>query len=163
MDSDYFQRISVSLVLNSDLGLCVRSQPWDEFGVLALLQFGAQLVGVQMGNWVEFGGFVGGVPDHETLIPSSDILVSEFFLHGVVDFLTLLVHCDDDGCDSVIHTDSDIGVSDFFNGFSGDLFDVDLSSRVDFSENHTDVIFDCTFTCYFCVSILSEISIKDGI
>lgn len=156
MDSDNLELISISLVFHGDLGLCVGSQPWDDLLVLAFSESLAELIGVEMGDWVEFLGFGGRISDHESLVSGSDVFVFYVVLDdGIVDLLALLVDGHDDSGDSVVHSDVDIGITHFLNGFTGHLFDVNLCLRVNFSEYHTDVILNGAFAGDLGVLVLS--------
>ena len=46
---------------------------------------------------------------------------------------------------------------------SGDLFEVDFSFGMDFTEDHTNGVLDRAFTSNFGVGILSEAGIKDRV
>jgi len=108
-----------------------------------------------MGNRVEFFSFTSSISNHESLISSSNVFFFNIiFNNGIVNFVTLLVHCDNDSSDFIIHTYLNIIISDFFDCLSGDLFDVDISFRVNFTENHTNVIFDTCFASNFTFWIL---------
>jgi hypothetical protein len=68
----YWLDISIlTLVLDSDLSFGIRLQPGNNLFFETFPQPLAQHVGVQMGERHKFLTFVGGVPDHESLVASA--------------------------------------------------------------------------------------------
>lgn len=76
---------------------------------------------------------------------------------------TLTIHCYNDDCCLIIHSDFIWIVANFFNGLSCDLLEINFSLSMNLSKDHTDWVFDSTFTCNFGVWILSKASIKNWV
>lgn len=73
-----------------------------------------------------FSGFVGGVTNHETLISSTEIFNLIIFDYTLVNFGALDIHINNNGSVLKIHPSFNIGIADFFDGSSHNLFIIDL-------------------------------------
>ena len=116
-----------------------------------------------MGEGHVVGCLVTGVTDHQTLISGSDLLVFFVLMDTLGDFGWLFVNGNDYCCGFVIHSDFVGIISNFLNGLSGDLFEVDVSTCADLPENHADWVFDGTLACDFSVGVFFEAGVKDGV
>jgi hypothetical protein len=91
-----------------------------------------------MGEGHEVWCLVTRVTDHQTLVSSSDLLVFFVLMDTLSNLRGLFVNSNDYSCGFVIHSDFIGVISNFLNGLSGNLFEVDISTCADLSENHAD-------------------------
>ena len=126
-------------VLNDDLGLAVRSQPWD-LSVLPLDgHLLAELVGELMGQRMEsfLVPLVGGIAEHETLVTSADISFGLVGVDSSEDVCILGLDVGDYLAVCSIESDGLTGVADLGAHIAGDLLEVDLvSGHSGFSEKN---------------------------
>lgn len=111
----------------------------------------------------EFFGFISSVTDHEALVSGSNVELIFFEVNRLSDIGALFIDGDDDDGGFVIHTNVNGVVADFFNGLSGNLFEVDFGLSADFTEDHADAVFDGTFAGDFGFGVLGETGVKDGV
>ena len=117
------------LVLNDDLRFAVWSQPWDS----SVLSFDghllAQLVGKNMGVWMEGLSIplISGISEHESLITSTHILFGLVLMHRCGNIGILSVDINNNLAFVAIKTNILRGESNLSAGFSSNLLEVDLS------------------------------------
>ena len=111
----------------------------------------------------QFFCFIGSITNHQTLISSSNIKFVFLQMNWLGNIWTLTIHCYNNNCSFIIHSDFIGIITNLFDGLSGDLLEVNLSLSMNLSEDHTDGVLDCTFTCNFGVRILSETCVENGV
>jgi len=91
-----------------------------------------------VGEWHVVGGFVSCIPNHESLVASSDLLVLLVRVHTHCNLRRLLVDGNDDSCSFIIHSDLVGVIPHVLDGLAGDLLEVDLPCGADLAEDHAD-------------------------
>ena len=127
------------LVFNNDLRLAVGSEPWD----FTILSHDSHLLdnGVSKNMGVRVKSFrvplISSVPEHESLISSSHIVLVLFFMYSGGNFSALGMNIYDDVAVISIKADVVADESDLLANPSRDLLEVDLFSLdADFSEKN---------------------------
>jgi hypothetical protein len=153
-------------VLNDDLGLAVRSQPWD-LSVLPLDgHLLAELVGELMGQRMEsfLVPLVGGIAEHETLVTSADISIGLVGVDSSEDVCILGLDVGDYLAVCSIESDGLTGVADLGAHIAGDLLEVDLvSGHSGFSEKNNHSSFDRGLHGDLGIGVNSEACIDDAV
>ena len=117
-------------VLNDDLGLAVRSQPWD----LSVLSLDGHLLSELVGELMRQGmesflvPLVRGVAEHETLVTSADISVGLVGVDGSENIGILSLDVGDYLAVCSIKSDCLSSVANLGTNISCDLLEVDLVS-----------------------------------
>ena len=155
--------VSFSFVFDCDLHLSVGSHPSDDLLPTALFDSTNQFAAEIVGEWHKRFSLIRSIPDHESLITSTDFLFVLVDVDTLGDIWGLFVDGHDDSGSLVVHTNISRIVSYFSDGVSGNLFKVDFSIDSDLSENHADTVLDCSLTCNFGMGVLLKAGVKDGI
>lgn len=113
------------LVLHGDLGLGVRSEPGESSVPASVRHSLVQLVGEKVGERVQFGGFVGGIAEHETLVTSAQLLEGLLVVKTLSDIGGLLLNGNEDVAGLVVEALLGGVISDLLNGISDDGLVVD--------------------------------------
>ena len=111
----------------------------------------------------EIFSLVWSVTNHQTLVTCSDVLFLSVHMHSFCDFTRLLIKSHDDSASTVIHADISWFIANFFDGLSGNLFDIGLCFSANLSKNHANGIFDCGLACHHGVWIFRKTGIENWI
>lgn len=136
VDSEWHNSTVIVLVLNGDLGLGIRSEPWQASVTSGGGHGSVQLVGQLESEGEEFWGLIGGIAKHDTLITSSQLLESSFVVKTLCDIWGLLLNGDKDIAGLVVETLCRIIISNVLNGSSDHLLVVKLGLGGNLSEDH---------------------------
>lgn len=123
-------------ILNGDLGLGVRTDPWEGSIETSLLHGLVQLVGKQNGQWQELRGLVGGIAKHDTLVTGTELLESLLIVKTLGNIGGLLLNSDQDIAGLVVEALRRVIVTDILDGGTDDLLVVELGLGSDFTEDH---------------------------
>mmetsp|Transcript_50661 Transcript_50661/g.115108 ORF Transcript_50661/g.115108 Transcript_50661/m.115108 type:complete len:258 (+) Transcript_50661:645-1418(+) len=157
--------IRTRLVLHGHLRLPVRSHPRASPVLAHLRQLPSQLRGQGVGQWHQLGGLIRGVPEHVTLIPSTDVLdaLRPHTVHSLPDVRGLLLQLVQHLHGSVVQTLRGIIVPDLLAGVPHNLLVVHLRLRGDLTKHHHHTRLRARLASDAAVRILSQKSIHHSI
>lgn len=127
---------SIVSVLNGDLGLGIGPEP-RQLAALASIGHGlVQLVRKNDGQGQQFGGLVGGIAEHDTLVTSAELLKSLFVVETLGNVRRLLLNGDQHVAGLVVEALVGAIVANFFDGATNDLLVVKLGLGGDLTKDH---------------------------
>ena len=154
---------AVVCVLNSDLGLGVRAQPWDG-AVLAGVGHGlVELVGKEEGKGKQLGGLVGGIAEHDALVAGAQLLESLLVVQALGDVGRLLLNGDEHVARLVVEALVGRVVADVLDGAADDLLVVELGLGCDLAKDHDHAGFRSRLACDLGERVLLEARIENGV
>lgn len=153
----------IVLILNGDLGLGIRSEPWKRAVAAGSRHVGIQLMGENDSQGEELRSLVGGISKHNTLVTGTKLLESFFIVETLGNILGLLFNGDQDVTGLIVETLVGIIVSDFFDSTTNDLLVVKSGASGDFTENHNHTSLGGSLTSHLGEGVLSQAGIKDSV
>ena len=123
------------LVFTSDLSLPVGTHPGASAVLAHLSELGSKRGSKVVGERHEGLSLVGGVAEHDSLVPGARVL-DLGGVHRLRDVRRLLLDSDDDIAGPVVEPFVDIIVANLLERITNDLLVVDGSSSSDLSEDH---------------------------
>lgn len=150
------------LVLNGNLSLRVGSEPAQRTVTTGSGHSGVKLVGEHDGKGHHFGGFVGSVTEHDTLVTSTDLLEGTV-VKTLSNVGRLLLNGNQDVTGLVVETLVGRVVTDLLDGVSDNLLVVDLSPGGDLTEDHDHTGLSGGLASDLGERVLSETGVEDGI
>ena len=130
---------AIVAVLNDDLGLAVRAEPWDSTVLSSNGHLLTELVCKVMRVWVESLGvpLVGGISEHKTLVTGTELRLGLVSVDGGSDVSILGVDVGNDLAVGAVKTNFLTSVAHLAADIASDLLEVDLLSRdVSLSKKH---------------------------
>jgi hypothetical protein len=109
------------LVLNGDLGLGVRSEPWKATVTASGRHGSVQSVSQLDGQWEELRGLVGSISEHDTLVTGTELLKSLLVVKTLGNIWRLLLDGDEDVAGLVVEALGGIIVTNVLDGSTDDL------------------------------------------
>ena len=137
-DGVYAQRDGstvILLVLDGDLSLGVRAEPWESTGPARNGKSSVELVCEDDGQRHELLGLVGGIAEHDTLVTSTDGLKGAV-VKTLGDIGGLLLNGNENVAGLVVETLGGVIVADLLDRFTNDLLVVDVGLGGDFTKDH---------------------------
>ena len=153
----------IMLILYSDLGLGVGSQPRDGAVAAGSRHGSVQLVGELGGQGEEFWGLVGGVSEHNTLVTGTELLESLLVVQTLGNIGGLLLDGDEDVAGFVVETFGRIVVADVLDGIADNLLVVDTGLCGDLAEDHHHAGLGGCLTSDFGEGVIFQASVEDSI
>ena len=154
----------VHLVLDGDLRLGVGAEPRDGPVLAELGEALHELRGEGVGHGHELGGLVRGVPEHDTLVTSTDVLVHTAVAEDALgDIGTLLLDGNEDGARVVVKTLGAVVVADLLDGLADDLVVVEDGGGGDLTENHHHPGLGRGLAGNAGVGVLRKASVENGV
>lgn len=153
----------IVLVLNGDLGLGIRPEPWKRAVAAGSRHIGVQLMGENDSQGEELRSLVGGISKHNTLVTGTKLLESFFIVETLGNILGLLFNGDQDVTGLIVEALVGIIVSDFFDSPTNDLLVVKSGASGDFTENHNHTGLGGSLTSHLGEGILSQAGIKNSV
>jgi len=135
VDSEGDNGTTVTLVLDSHLGLGVWSEPGEGTSPSGNGQRLVEFMRENDGEGHQFRGFGGGISEHETLITGTMVL-ERTLVKALSNIRGLLFNGNEDVAGLVVETLGRVVVSNVLDGVSDDLLVVDLGLGGDFTQNH---------------------------
>lgn len=129
-------RTVVVLVLDGNLGLGVGPEPGKSTITAGSSHRSIELVGQSDGEGEEFGGLVGSISEHDTLVTGTQLLESGVQVQSLGDVGRLLLNGDQDVAGLVVETLGRVIVADVLDGATDDLLVIETGLGGDFTENH---------------------------
>lgn len=163
VDADGDDRTVVVLVLNSDLGLGVGSQPRQRAVAAGSRHGSVELVGEGESEGEELGGLVGGITEHDTLVTSTEALESLLVVQTLGNIGRLLLNSNEQVEGLVVETLGGVIVTDVLDGVTDDLLVVNLGLGGDFTENHDHTSLGGSLASNLGEGVLSQAGVEDGI
>jgi len=154
---------TVVLVFDSDLGLGIRSEPWERAIVSGLLHGKVEPVGELDGQWKQFRGFVGGISKHDTLITGTELLESLLVVQTLGNIWRLLFNGNQNVAGLVVETLLGVIVSNVLDGVANDLLVVESGFGGDFAKDHDHTSLGRSLTSDFGQRVVLEACVEDGI
>ena len=163
VDADGDDSTVVVLVLNSDLGLGVGSQPRQRAVAAGSRHGSVELVGEGESEGEELGGLVGGITEHDTLVTSTEALESLLVVQTLGNIGRLLLNSNEQVEGLVVETLGGVIVTDVLDGVTDDLLVVNLGLGGDFTENHDHTSLGGSLASNLGEGVLSQAGVEDGI
>lgn len=163
VDADGDDSTVVVLVLNSDLGLGVGSQPRQGAVAAGSRHGSVELVGEGKSEGEELGGLVGGITEHDTLVTSTEALESLLVVQTLGNIGRLLLNGNEQVEGLVVETLGGVIVTDVLDGVTDDLLVVNLGLGGDFTENHDHTSLGGSLASNLGEGVLSQTGVEDGI
>lgn len=163
VDADGDDGTVVVLVLNSNLGLGVGSQPRQRAVATGSRHGSVELVGEGESEGEELGGLVSGITEHDSLVTSTETLESLLVVQTLGDIGRLLLNSNEQVQGLVVETLGGIIVTDVLDGVTDDLLVVNLGLGGDFTENHDHTSLGGSLASNLGEGILSQAGVEDGI
>ena len=126
---------AVVLVLDGNLGLRVRTEPWESTAPSGNSQSLVELVGKDDRERHELLSLIGGIAEHDTLITGTNIL-KRTVVETLGDIGGLLLNGDKDVAGLVVETLGRVVVANLLDGVTDDLLVVDHGLGGDLTEDH---------------------------
>jgi hypothetical protein len=136
VDSDRDNSSMIVLVLNSDLGLSIRSEPWQASISASSRHSSVELVCQLKSQGEQLRCLVGGISEHDTLITSTELLKSLLVVKTLCDIGGLLLDGDQHVAGLVIETLLGIIITNVLDRISDDLLVIQTSLGRDLAEDH---------------------------
>jgi hypothetical protein len=154
---------AVLLVLNGDLGLGVRAEPWQRAVTTGSRHGSVQLVGEEKSEREELGGLVGGITEHDTLVTSTELLESLIVVETLSDIRGLLLNGDEKVAGLVVKALVRVIVADVLDGITDGLLVVNLGAGGDLAKDHDHAGLGGGLASNLGEGVLSQAGIEDGI
>jgi hypothetical protein len=153
----------VVLVLNSDLGLGIGSQPGKGSITTSSGHLSVEFVCQLKSEWEEFGGLVGSISEHDTLVTSTELLKSLLVVKTLGDIGGLLLNGNHQVEGLVIESLGGIIVTNIFDGIANDLLVIERGLGGDLAKNHDHTSFSGSFTGNFGQRVAAKAGIENSI
>lgn len=111
----------VVLVLDGDLSLGVRSEPWKAAVVAGISHGLVELVGEDDGQWQKLRGLIGGITEHDTLVTGTKVLEALLVVETLCNIGRLLLNGNEHVASLVVETLGGVIVSNILDGVTDDL------------------------------------------
>ena len=136
VDAEGDDGTAILLVLNSDLGLGIRSDPRKGAVEAGFLHRPVEFVCDLNGHWQHLGGLVGRIAKHDTLITGTELLEGLIVVQTLGDILRLLLNGDEDVAGLVVETLLGAVIANVFDGVTDDVLVVEAGVGGDFTKDH---------------------------
>lgn len=153
----------VMLVLDSDLGLGVGSEPWQASISAGSRHSGVELVCQLKGQGEQLWGLIGGISEHDTLIASTELLECLLIVEALSDIWRLLLNGNQNVTGLVVEALCGVVVSDVLNGLTDDLLVIDTCLGGDFSKDHNHTSLGGSLASNLGKRVLCQASVEDSI
>lgn len=153
----------VMLVLDSDLGLGVRPEPWELSALASLLHGGVQLVCQQNSQWEQLRRLIGSIAKHDALVSGTELLEDLLIVETLCDIGALLFNGDEDVASLVVESLGGVIVANVLDGLANDLLVIETCLCGDFSKDHDHTRLGGSLAGDLGRWVLSQAGIEDGI
>lgn len=153
----------VMLVLDSDLGLGVGSQPGQGAIATGSGHGSVQLVGELESEREELGSLIGSVAEHDTLVTGTEALKGLFVVQALGNVGRLLLNGDKQVEGLVVETLGRVIVTNVLDGVTDNLLVVKLGLGGDFTKDHNHASLGSGLASDLGEGILSQASVEDSI
>jgi hypothetical protein len=133
----------VVLVLNGDLSLGIRSEPWEASVPAGSRHSGVELVCQLKGQGEEFWGLIGGISEHDTLVTSTELLKSLLVVETLSDIGGLLLNGNENVASLVVESLGRVIVSNVLDGVTDDLLVIEMCLGSDLAKDHNHTGLGC--------------------
>lgn len=157
---------TIVAVLNDDLGLAVRAEPWDSTVLSSDGHLLTELVSEVMRVWVESLGvpLVGGISEHETLVTGSELRLGLVSVDGGGDVSILGVDVGNDLAVGAVKTNILTSVANLAADVTSNLLEVDLLSRdVSLSKKNNHASLGGSLHGDLGIGVDTKASVKDAV
>eukprot|EP00906_Rhabdomonas_costata_P031694 RCo044728 len=154
------------LVLHRDLRLAVRAHPGNGLVEHVLPALKGQLAGQLVGQRHVGGGLVGGIPEHQPLVPSAEVLVVDLRPRAVdpaCDIWALLLNRDEEVEALVVQALGAVVVADLLHGVADDGLVIQLGLSGDLAEDKHHPRLAGGLTGDLGVLVLGQAGVQNGI
>ena len=153
----------VVLVLNSDLGLGVGSEPGKGAVAAGGGHGSIELVGEEKGEGEELRGLVGGISEHDTLVTSTELLEGLIVVETLGDIGRLLLDGDEEVEGLVVEALGRVVVADIPDGVTDYLLVVELGAGGNLTEDHDHTGLGRSLTGDLGEGVIAQAGIENGI
>lgn len=126
---------TVLLVLNGDLSLGVRTEPWESTGAAGNGHSGVELVGEHDSQRHVLLCLVGGITEHDTLVTSTEVL-ERTVVQPLSNIRRLLLNGHKNVASLVVEALRRVIIANLLDGLTNDFLVVNEGLGRNFSENH---------------------------
>ena len=159
VDTERNHSTTVLLVLNSDLGLGIGSEPREGAGATSDSHSSVQLVGKHDSEGHELLGLVGGITEHDTLVTGTNALEGTV-VETLSNIRGLLLNSDKNVAGLVVEALGGVVITNLLNGLTDDLLVVDLGLGGNFTKDHDHTGLGRSLASNLGERILSQASIE---
>ena len=153
----------VVLVLNGDLSLGIRAEPWEGTVAAGSGHGSVELVGEEEGKGEKLGGLIGGIAEHDTLVTSAEVLEALVEMETLGDIWRLLLNGNEKIASLVVEALGGVVIANALDGLTDDLLVVKLGLGGDLTEDHDHTSLGGGLAGDLGEGILSQAGIEDGI
>jgi hypothetical protein len=153
----------VVLVLDSDLGLGVGSEPWQASVSAGSRHLSVELVGQLKSQWEQFWGLIGSISEHYTLVTSTELLEGLLVVETLGDIGGLLLNGNQNVASLVVEALGRVVVSDVLNGTTDNFLVVEAGLGGDLTEDHNHTGLGGSLASNLGQRVLSQAGIENGI
>ena len=136
VDTEWLNRTIVVGVLDSDLGLGVRSEPWEGAVNACLLHSTVELVGKLNSQGQQFRSLIGGISEHDALVTGTQLLEGLVIMKTLGDVRGLLLDGHEDIAGLVIETLVRAIIANVLDSVTDNFLVVQAGLGGDFTEDH---------------------------
>jgi hypothetical protein len=163
VDFDWDNSSVIMFVLDSDLGLSIRSEPWQATVSASSRHSSVELVCQLEGQGEQFRGLISGISEYDTLITRTQFLKGFLVVKTLRDIGRLLLNGNQHIASLVVETLLGIIVTNVLDRISNDLLVVETSLGGDLAKDHNHTSLGGGFASYLGKRVLSQASIEDSI
>jgi hypothetical protein len=153
----------VVLILNCDLGLGVRSEPWEGSITAGSRHSSVELVCQLKGQREQFWGLIGSISKHDTLVTSTELLKRFLIVETLSDIGGLLLNGNENVAGLVVKTLGGVIITNVLDGVSDDLLVIKVCLCGDFAEHHDHAGLCCRLASNLGERVNSQAGIENGI
>lgn len=153
----------VVFVLDGDLSLGIRAEPWEGTVAAGSGHGSVELVGEEEGKGEKLGGLVGSIAEHDTLITSAEVLEAVVEMETLGDIGRLLLNGNEKVAGLVVEALGGVIIANALDGLADDFLVVKLGLGGDLTEDHDHTGLGGGLASDLGEGILSQASIEDGI
>lgn len=153
----------VVLILDSDLGLGVGSEPWERAVTAGSGHGSVELVRKEQSQGEELRGLVGSITEHNTLVTGAELLKSLLVVETLGDIGRLLLNGDQQVESLVVKALGGVIVANVLDSVTDDLLVVELGLGGDLTEDHDHTGLGGSLASDLGQRVLSQAGIEDSI
>jgi hypothetical protein len=153
----------IVLVLNGDLSLGIRSEPWQASVSASSGHSSVKLVCQLQSQWEQFWGLIGSISEHDTLVTSTQLLETFVKVKTLSDIGRLFFNGNQDVAGLVVEALGGIIVSDILDGPTDNLLVVQTGFGGDLTENHNHTGLGGSLTSNLGQRVLGQACVENSI
>ena len=116
-----------------------------------------------MSKWHKLFSLISCISNHQSLVTSSNFKIFLIEVNRLGNLRALFIYCNNYYSSFVVHSNINMIITNLFDSFSNNLLKINLSLSSNFSEYHTQWIFDSTLASDFRLRIFFKACIEDRV